>query len=282
VTTLRAAIQYIYGLQNLLEEVQTGTLDLARYQLSEAELRPTKQPAKPARNAARPAGSAAAGRKAAPRRKPVNRQQALLANSSGGGVKCSPVTLAIKGSPAQRKPDKKSGVAASAPKEAARYVLPLQPRDASHVLRRDYATPPASENRGPQTSVQTPSTQLQSSPHSLSERRVVQNSAVLTMPPNLLNLRPLPVSSLFPGGAANQPVLPPLQTLRGGAVTAAAMDLPKVEEMVEGRGTSSGGGASHQPFYCTTAGIIKLPIFIQEIILVKWFTDFFEQTYRNT
>jgi hypothetical protein len=250
VTTLRAAIQYIYGLQNLLEEVQTGTLDLARYQLSEAELRPTTKPiAKPAKNAARPGSSTtAAGRKAAPRRKPANRQPVLLA-ASGGGVRCSPVTLAMKGAtcgPVQKRTDKKAGGGAtSGPKEAARYVLPLQPRDASHVLRRDYANSNVvSDNRRPPIAVQQISaTQLQGSPPQ--------------MPPNLLNLRPVPVASLFPGGSAgNQTVLPPLQTIRGGAAATTAVELQqKADQLGEGRGSGS-VAAAQQPFYCTTAGTV--------------------------
>lgn len=70
------------------------------------------------------------------------------------------------------------------------------------------------------------------------------------LPPNLLSLRPLPVSALFPGegGGVCRP-LPPLQTLRTGgegrAATTAATE--------SGRSNSSGGGSNSPAFYCTTA-----------------------------
>ena len=274
VTTLRAAIHYIYGLQSLLEEVQTGTLDLAAYQLSEAELKPTKQqPAKQptARNiTVKPNAGSATVRKATARRKPTNRPPTALGISGGGvgaGLKCSPVTLAMKGavgssssSLANKKSDKKQmTLPTAAPKEAARYVLPLQPRDASHVLLRDYATAIERRPLGPEQGASPPTSQ-QGVP---AAQRRLPTSGVMTSPPppNLLSLRPIPVSALFPGGggrAVPQPTLPPLHTLRreaGGAAEAAAegrpTDLMVVEEG-EGR-----GGISSAAFYCTTAGTAK-------------------------
>jgi hypothetical protein len=287
VTTLRAAIQYIYGLQNLLEEIQTGTLDLARYQLSEAELPPAshKQPAtaphRPSSKSVKSGSRQNAGvgaaqlRKAtAARRKPAYRpplpSPAGPANSKGGGalpgnLKSSPVTLSMKGPPvgsniAVKKPDPKlpSVAAASSPPG---YVLPLQPRDASHVLRRDYATgsttaprrqmvptapPPTAQSRLLQA---TATSSVRQTPQSPTTGCVVDGSGVSSLSPNLLSMRPLPVSALFPKGqqpGSRHPSLPPLQTLR--QVTSKREAAPRKVDLEEGR---SGGQAS---FYCTTAG----------------------------
>jgi hypothetical protein len=265
VTTLRAAIQYIYGLQNLLDEIQTGTLDLAAYQLTEAELRPppSNKPSAPQLKPAKKGGRQNGGtsvRKPAQRRKPVHRPQPHAASApagGGGGLRSGPVTLAMKAScglppPPHRKSEKRpsppmAAVASSAPPEpAARYVLPLQPRDASHVLRRDYA--PACPPRQP--SVGLP----------LGKAAAAPTASVVTssLSPNLLSLRPLPVSALFPGSAMQQqPPLPSLQTLRHPRTTAGGGEGEKSMINVEEVHNSNSSGGSSTAFYCTTAGMYK-------------------------
>ncbi len=262
-TTLRAAIQYIYGLQNLLDEIQTGTLDLAAYQLTEAELRPppSNKPSAPQLKTLKKGGRQNGGnsvRKPAQRRKPVQRTPQHAASApagGGGGLRSGPVTLAMKASgglpaPAYRKSEKRpspsmAAVAPSAPEPAARYVLPLQPRDASHVLRRDYA--PAGPPRQP--SVGLPLGKAAAAPNA--------SGVTSSLSPNLLSLRPLPVSALFPGSAMQQqPPLPSLQTLRHPRTTAGGGEGEKAmlnAEEVLNSSSSSGSTA----FYCTTAGMYK-------------------------
>ncbi len=257
VTTLRAAIQYIYGLQNLLDEIQTGTLDLAAYQLTEAELRPPpSKPSAPQLKPAKKGGRQNGGtsvRKPAQRRKPVQRPPPHAASApAGGGLRSGPVTLAMKASgglppPAHRKSDKRpsppmAAVASSAPEPAARYVLPLQPRDASNVLRRDYA--PAAPLRQP--SVGLPLGKAAAAP-----------TVTSSLSPNLLSLRPLPVSALFPG-TAMQPPLPSLQTLRHPRTTAGGGEGEKsMLNAEEVHNSSSSSSGSSTAFYCTTAGMYK-------------------------
>jgi hypothetical protein len=261
VTTLRAAIQYIYGLQNLLDEIQTGTLDLAAYQLTEAELRPppSNKPSAPQLKTLKKGGRQNGGpsvRKPAQRRKPVQRPPPHAASAPtgcGGGLRSGPVTLAMKASgglpqPAHRKSEKRpsppmAAVASSAPPEpAARYVLPLQPRDASHVLRRDYA--PAGPPRQP--SVGLPVRKAAAAP--------TASGVTSSLSPNLLSLRPLPVSALFP---QQQPPLPSLQTLRHPRTTAGGGEGEKAMLNAEEVHNNSSSGGSSTAFYCTTAGMYK-------------------------
>jgi hypothetical protein len=264
VTTLRAAIQYIYGLQNLLDEIQTGTLDLAAYQLTEAELRPPpNKPSAPQLKPLKKGGRQNGGtsvRKPAQRRKPVQRPPPHAASApagGGGGLRSGPVTLAMKASglppPAHRKSEKRpsppmAAVASSAPEPAARYVLPLQPRDASHVLRRDYA--PAGHPRQPSAGL----------PVGKAAAAPTAPGVTSSLSPNLLSLRPLPVSALFPGSTMQQqqPLLPSLQTLRHPRTTAGGGEGEKAmlnAEEVHNSGSSSSGSST--AFYCTTAGMYK-------------------------